>query len=262
MIDKIFNEDCLIGMKKLADGSVDFILTDLPYNVLDPQTEWDVTPPLENLREEFLRIIKSNGAIALFSSGRFTFELGAVFKDYFKYKFVWKKQTVSGFINCKYRPLTAHEDILIFSKGTAAPRASNNMTYNPQGLIRIDKRRGNGNRKFGTTSGKRPCNANYADYVAKYGNYPRDVLEFNALASSVNRLHTSQKPTDLLEYLIKTYTNEGELVLDATIGSGSTAVACINTNRHFVGFETDEKFFNIANERISKALAERSQALF
>ena len=260
MIDKIYNEDCLVGMKRIPDGSVDFILTDLPYNVLNPQTEWDTTPPLENLREEFLRIIKSNGAIALFSSGRFTFELGTVFKDYFKYKFVWKKQTVSGFINCKYRPLTAHEDILIFSKGTAAPRASNNMTYNPQGLIRIDKRINGADGRTGTVIGAYSCNEKYKAYVRKYGNYPRDVLEFNALASSVNRLHTSQKPTDLLEYLIKTYTNEGELVLDATIGSGSTAVACINTGRHFIGFETDKHFFEVANDRIAKTY--EKQGLF
>ena len=218
-------------------------------------------PPLENLRKEFLRIIKSNGAIVLFSSGKFTLELGTVFKDYFKYKFVWAKQTVSGFINCKYRPLTAHEDILIVSKGTAAPRASNNMTYNPQGLKLINERRGNGNRNFGTISGKRPCNANYADYICEYGNYPRDVLKFNAL-NTAKKFHPTQKPIKLLEYLIKTYTNEGELVLDATIGSGSTAVAAINTNRHFIGFETEKKFYDIAKERIAKAYLEREQNLF
>ena len=156
--------------------------------------------------------------------------------------------------------MTSHEDILIFSKGTAAPRASNNMTYNPQGLIEINERRGNGKKRFGTVAGRRPCNAKYEDYICKYGNYPRDVLEFNALASSVNRLHTSQKPVDLLEYLIKTYTNEGELVLDATIGSGSTAVAAINTGRHFIGFETDKHFFEVANERIAKTYEE--QGLF
>lgn len=139
-IDKVYNADCLEGMKAIDDGVVDFVLTDLPYGVLDPQSEWDRTPPLENLRDEFLRVIKSNGAICLFSSGRFTLDLGTVFRDYFKYKFVWHKQSVSGFINCKYRPLTAHEDILIFSKGTAAPRASNNMTYNPQGLIEYNRK--------------------------------------------------------------------------------------------------------------------------
>ncbi len=134
------------------------------------------------------------------------------------------------------------------------------MTYNPQGLKLINKHKSNGNRKFGTTIGRRPCNANYADYVCEYGNYPRDVLKFNAL-NTAGKLHTSQKPIDLLEYLIKTYTNEGELVLDATIGSGSTAVAAINTNRHFIGFELEEKFFNIANERIAKAYAEKEQRL-
>ena len=258
-VDTVYNEDCLQGMKRIADGSVDMILTDLPYGVLDPQSGWDCPPPLPALREEFLRIIKSNGAVCLFGSGRFTLELGEVFKDYFKYKFVWVKQTASGFINCKYRPLTAHEDILIFSKGTAAPRASNNMVYNPQGLIEVNQRRGNGKRRFGTVAGRRPCNAKYADYICKYINYPRDTLKFNALPSK--RLHTSQKPTDLLEYLIKTYTNEGELVLDATIGSGSTAVAAINTNRHFIGFETEKKFYDIANKRISKAYVDKEQLL-
>ena len=261
MIDKIYNEDCLIGMKRIVDGSVDFICTDLPYGVLAPQSEWDKTPPLSDLRDEFLRIIKSNGAICLFGSGRFTFEIGAIFKDYFKYKFVWEKQTVSNFINCKYRPLTAHEDILIFSKGTAAPRASNNMVYNPQGLIEINERRGNGNKHFGTISGSRPCNAKYEHYISQYGNYPRDILKFKALSTN-GRYHTSQKPVDLIEYLIKTYTNEGELVLDATIGSGTTAVACINTNRHFIGFELEEKFCEIAKERIKKAQAAKSQELF
>ena len=261
MIDRIFNEDCLNGMKRIPDGSVDFICTDLPYGMLDPQTEWDRTPPLSDLRDEFLRIIKSNGAICLFGSGKFTFEIGTIFKDYFKYKFVWEKQTVSNFINCKYRPLTVHEDILIFSKGTAAPRASNNMVYNPQGLIEVNERRGNGNRRFGTISGSRPCNAKYEHYICKYANYPRDVLKFNALKTN-GRYHTSEKPVDLIEYLIKTYTNENEIVLDATIGSGSTAVAAINTGRHFIGFETEEKFCKIANERIMKAYADKEQRLF
>ena len=154
--------------------------------------------------------------------------------------------------------MTKHEDILIFSKGTAANCSKNNMTYNPQNLILHNKRYSNGKRKIGTIAGIRPCNKNYENHLREFTNYPTDVLYFDVPATN-KKFHTNQKPVDLLEYLIKTYTNEGELVLDNCIGSGSTAVAAINTNRNFIGFETEKEYFNIANRRIAEAQAAKER---
>ena len=141
---------------------------------------------------------------------------------------------------------------MVFSKGTAANRGKFNMTYNPQGLKIFGKKCKNNTRKFGTIAGVRPSNANYENYVREFTNYPSDVLFYDSPITT-KRLHTNQKPVDLLEYLIKTYTNEGELVLDNCIGSGSTAVACVNTGRNFIGFETEKKYFDMACKRIEDA---------
>ena len=239
-------------MSKIEDGSIDMILCDLPFGKLN--SLWDRRLPFDKLWEQYRRITKKNAAIVLFANNLFEIELAASALDLFKYKWVWVKNTSSNFINCKHKPMTRHEDILIFSKGAATNRAKNNMTYNPQGLKIYNKQCKNGKRKNGTISGIRPCNANYENYTREYTNYPFDVLFFDS-PTTTKRFHTSQKPVDLLEYLIKTYTNEGELILDNCIGSGSTAVAAINTNRNFIGFETEKNYCEMANNRITEAQA-------
>ena len=173
-INKIYKEDCLKGMTRIPEGSVDMILCDLPYGSLE--VAWDKRLPFEPLWEQYKRITKENAAIVLFGNNKFEFELVNSAFNLFKYKWVWVKNNASNFINCKNRPMTRHEDILIFSKGTAANRASKNMTYNPQGLQVCGKIYKNGKRKFGTIAGVRPCNANYKEYERKYSNYPSNIL--------------------------------------------------------------------------------------
>ena len=165
-INKIYNEDCLEGMKRIPDGTIDMILCDLPFGKLN--NSWDKRLPFDRLWEQYRRITKNNSAIVLFANNLFEFELGNSALDLFKYKWAWVKNNKSNFINCKYRPMTKHEDILVFSKGTATNRGKFNMTYNPQGLKIFNKQCKNGNRRFGTIAGVRPCNANYENYVRVY----------------------------------------------------------------------------------------------
>ena len=245
--------DCLKLMKEIPNGSVDMILTDLPYGITD--CAFDKRIPFEPMWEEFKRVTKHNAAIVLFSQMPFGAELIMSNRKMFRYEWIWEKSLGVGFLNAKKMPLRCHENILVFYQKLP--------TYNQQkwkGKIH--------NRQIMT--GRRSEN-----YQGGYGRYiydnptgertPRDVIQCSTprvLFGKGELYHSQQKPTDLLEYLIKTYTNEGELVLDATIGSGSTAVAAVNTGRHFIGFETEKRFCDIANERIEKALTERSQALF
>ena len=281
MIDEIFNEDCLIGMKRIPDGTVDFVLTDLPFGMID--CHWDQKIDLVKFWEQVKRVLKPQSSAAMFASSKFSFELAYSNWDWYKYKWVWVKNTPTCFVHAKNCPMHKHEDILIFSNGiinheSLAP--NRRMKYFPQGVRDItptDKKtshgglvetssqlrgakcqgntRFNATNKFSSVYGRRPSQKEI--YTATKTGYPSDVLEFGAVATT-QKLNPSQKPVELLEYLIKTYTNEGELVLDATIGSGSTAVAAINTNRHFIGFELDEKFYNIANSRIAKARTEKA----
>ena len=281
----IFNEDCLAGMAKLPDNSIDFICTDLPFSITD--CKWDKGIDLQKFWVEARRILKPCASAAMFASSKFTFELTASNFEQFKYKWVWVKNSPTNFINAKNRPMCAYEEILIFSKGEIAHagKSERRMNYYPQGLIPYNEWHCNSRKKkekstpyairmyqaeqytgsacLKTNSallGKpRPSDKSY--YVQEWTNYPKDVLYFDAPASTL-KLHSSQKPVDLLEYLIKTYTQEGDTVLDATMGSGSTGVACVNTNRNFIGFEIDENFFEIAKNRIEKALREKLSELF
>lgn len=269
MTDKIFNEDCLEGMKRIPDGSVDMVLTDLPFGIT--ACSWDTPIDLQKFWAEVKRILKPQSSAVMFASGKFTFNLANSNFDWFKYKWVWVKNKLTCFVQAKNCPMHKHEDILIFSPAIIHHKVmfpNKRMTYNPQGLKNINapKNRapkfdsGAQLRNYKSGDGKNYLSEHSKDYLQMKTNYPNDVLYFNAV-HNVDNFHPTQKPTDLLEYLIKTYTNEGELVLDATIGSGSTAVAAINTNRHFIGFELEEKFYNIANERIAKAYAEKEQRL-
>lgn len=250
---KLMQGDCLELMKDIHDSSVDMILCDLPYGTTD--CDWDNVIPFKPLWNQYRRIIKSNGVICLFGSEPFSTKLRIEAIDLFKYDWVWEKNISSGFQRAKNMPLKNHEIISVFSTGSMGHKSTlgeKRMPYNPQGIIAINKERGGGTHKFGAVIGKRPSQKER--YIQEATNYPKSVLHFEQINSSASeRLHPTQKPVPLLEYLIKTYTNEGDTVLDNCMGSGSTGVACINTQRNFIGIELDENYFKIANDRIEKA---------
>ena len=232
-LNKIYNMDCLEGMKMLDDTSIDMILADLPYQIT--ACSWDSIIPLEPLWKQYKRVIKDNGAIVLTASQPFTTKLINSNMDWFKYDLVWSKHQVTGFLQAKKRPLREHEDVLLFYK--------KQPTYNPKmrkGKMQLKNTGGSAKIYGGGCS-----NPHYSD---KY--YPKSILNF-PLRRFKNG-HPTQKSVDLFEYLIKTYTNKNEIVLDNVIGSGTTAVACLKTDRKFIGFEQEEKYYNIALKRIGK----------
>lgn len=235
--------DCLERMKEIPDGSVDMVLTDPPYGTT--ACNWDSVIPLDKMWEQLNRIIKPNGAIVMTASQPFTTTLISSNMKMFKYCWVWEKSKVSGFTNAKNKPLNTYEDVAVFSKGTCANKSSNRMNYYPQDLIKINKTVSNSKRSGDDTTGNRPSRIN--DYVQEFTNYPKNILKF---PSESRTIHPTQKPVALMEYLIKTYTNESETVLDFTMGSGTTGLACKNLNRKFIGVEMDEGYFNIARDRI------------
>ncbi len=248
-LNKIYNEDCLEGMKKINDKSIDMIVCDLPYGTT--ACKWDTIIPFEPLWEQYERIIKDNGAILLFGSQPFTSELIHSNLKLFKYEWIWEKHKPSNFALAKKQPMKYHENILVFYK--------KQPTYNPQ-MIKRDSNRikqGQDVMYIGTSVNHGELNSlktikrSFDKYDAEL-KLPSTVLKINAVQSNSKEKvnHPTQKPVSLLEYLIKTYTNENEIVLDNCIGSGSTAIACINTNRKYIGFELDTGYFNIATERI------------
>ena len=245
-VAELIHGDCLEEMKKIPDGSVDMVLTDPPYGTT--ACKWVTVIPLEPMWEQLKRVIKPNGAIVMTASQPFTSALVMSNVKMFKYCWVWKKSKPGGFLNSKNAPLKITEDICVFSNGTIANKSKLLMQYFPQGLVEINKTvNAKSPRSNTSTTGRRPSRNNNS-YVRKYGNYPNNLLE---VPSSSEWLHPTQKPVALLEYLIKTYTNETETVLDFTMGSGTTGVACKNLNRNFIGIELDETYFNIAKERIN-----------
>lgn len=244
--DYIKQGDCLKLMKEIPDKSIDMILCDLPYGTT--ASEWDKIIDFKELWKEYERVIKDDGAIALFGSGSFTYKLIESNEKLYKYKWIWFKSKRGNFVNAKNRPMTSYEEIMMFSKGNTANGSKIKMRYFPQGLIekrtvRTDK----SGTRFGTMIGKRPSHKETV--ISEYTNYPFDVLQFDSVSKPQ---HPTQKPVALLEYLIKTYTNEGDVVLDNCMGSGSTCVAAVNTNRHYIGFELDEKYFDIACQRLDE----------
>ena len=240
--------DCLELMKTIPDGSVDLILTDPPYGTT--ACKWDTVIPFDLMWDELKRIIKPNGAIVLFGSEPFSSALRMSNIKQYKYDWVWEKNNAVGFVNAKLKPMNKHELIHIFSTGKTSNGNKNNMPYFPQGLISFNKLVCSGNKQNKDNTYWRPSlkSSNGDDYIQEWTNYPTSVLKFS---KDKNRLHPTQKPVALLEYLIKTYTQESETVLDFTMGSGSTIVAAKNTNRNAIGIELDENYFNIAKERIS-----------
>ena len=248
MVDYIQQGDCLELMKNIPDKSIDMILCDLPYGTT--ACKWDSIIPFDKLWEQYERIIKDNGAIILTASQPFTSALTMSNPKMFRYQWYWNKNKVTGFANAKKQPLRNVEDVVVFYKKSP--------TYNPQGLIEINKTKRNSKSAGGETlrrniedsSGKGSLRTSGHSYVQKYTNYPRQALYINSESKTV---HPTQNPVALLEYLIKTYKNEGELVLDNCMGSGSTCVAAINTNRHYIGFELEPHYFEIAQKRIEEA---------
>jgi site-specific DNA-methyltransferase (adenine-specific) len=252
--NKIYQGDCLELMKQLEDKSVDLILCDLPYGVMD--SGWDKGIDLIKLWNEYRRIIKDLGVIVLFGNNIFSFKLVIPAIDLFKYKYVWIKTNSTMFVHSKNRPLVKHEDILIFSKASMGHKSllgDKRMPYNPQDLIIYGKKIKKGNGRFGKYIGNRPSHQD--EIVREFTNYPMDVLECQEDIGTT-KLHTSQKPLELCEFLIKTYSSEGDLVLDNCIGSGTTAVACTNTKRNFIGIELSEEYCKLSEERIQKELSQ------
>ena len=237
MLNKIFNEDCLEGMKRIPDESIDMILTDLPYGTT--QCKWDSIIPFEPLWEQYERIIKDNGAIALTASQPFTSALVMSNPNWFRYEWIWDKHIARGMHQAKYQPMRKHENICIFSKHYP-------FNYYPI-MVKRDKPVTVKNyRKEGGTVGKYRDNTKSYTYTHKNP----DTIIVGKWEANKGKIHPTQKPVALFEYLIKTYTNEGETVLDSCMGSGTTAIACINTNRNYIGFELDEEYYKASLERI------------
>lgn len=242
---KLMQGDCLELMNQIPDQSVDMILCDLPYGTT--ACKWDSVIPFEPLWAQYKRVIKINGAIVLTASQPFTCALGASNLAWLKYQWYWRKTRATGHLNAKKMPMKDVEDVLVF--GRVMP------TYNPQGLTPVDlivtnsasdMARGVSSDATSVVTG----GITKKEYRQTATGYPRQVLDFASEASTV---HPTQKPVALMEYLIRTYTNEGETVMDNCMGSGTTGVACMNTGRKFIGMEQDAKYFEIAQKRIHDA---------
>jgi site-specific DNA-methyltransferase (adenine-specific) len=246
---QLYNDDCLDVLPTLSDKSIDLILTDLPYETTNwTKEKWDVGLPFDLVWEQIKRVRKEKISVVLFGQEPFSTKLRYSNLDEFKYDWIWIKKNKTGFLNAKVKPLKQYEIISVFSDGTTSPNRSNNMPYYPQGLeednqIITQKRTGS----FNMAASIRKD----ATYTKKHKNYPSNLLYFNRPKEN---FHPTQKPTDLLEYLIKTYSKENETVLDFTMGSGSTGVACKNLNRKFIGIEKDQRYFEIAKKRIDNVL--------
>lgn len=252
---KLIHGDCLEEMKNIPDKSINLILCDLPYEVLNKgnkNAQWDKMIPMDELWKQYNRIITDNGAIVLFAQGMFTCQLMMSNPKNWRYNLIWDKRLPGGFLNAKRMPLRSHEDIVVFYKKLP--------TYNPQMEEGIPLH-GRGT-SFKTKDLTNNCygNMSVTDDLRKGSTqkFPRSVLRFDKPHPST-LLHPTQKPVSLLEYLIKTYSNEGDAVLDNCMGSGSTGVACVNTGREFIGIELNDKYFEIAKGRINEVLSAKTE---
>lgn len=263
--------DCLVEMDKIAEHSVDLILCDLPYGTTDRKgisdkgdnrvLSWDTVIPLDQLWKQYRRVLKSTGAVVLTADQPFTSQLVLSNLEWFKYEWIWKKKKTTGFLHANARPMKETEDILVFSPMGASGgsvKANTNMTYNPQGLIEKNVKKKNNAKRLGKFlhqpehmgAGNKLLHA--TEYEQKYTNYPSEIIEFGLDKGAI---HPTQKPVALMEYLIRTYSNEGEVVLDNCMGSGTTGVAAVNTNRAFIGIEKDEKYYSASCNRIHEAVS-------
>ena len=234
-MNKIMQGDCLELMKDISDGSVDMILADLPYGTT--ACKWDTIIPFDKLWEQYERIIKDNGAIVLTASQPFTSALVMSNPKMFKYCWVWNKAKAANYVNAKKQPLKIHEDIAVFCKGN---------NYNPQKTI------GKFRKKGGYTVNREVAVAQNPTVSFNDTYYPKSILDFSVAGNKDSTLHPTQKPVALFEYLIKTYTNEGDLVLDNVAGSGTTGVACQNTNRKYILIEKEEEYINVIKDRLEE----------
>lgn len=235
---KIIQGDCLEKMKLIPDGSIDMILADLPYGTT--QNKWDKNIiPFEPLWEQYKRVLKDGGCVVLTSDGIFTGALMMSNSKWFKYKMIWNKKSTTGFLNAKRMPLRQHEDILVFAKGKTI--------YNP-----IKVTRGKPRKKGGYVGGNKGTYGEHKEDV-KFNNeyYPTSIIEISNANQKVKQ-HPTEKPVVLFEYLIKTYTNEGDIVLDNVAGSGTTGEACINLNRDFILIEKEPNYYEVIKERVGK----------
>lgn len=230
-------------MKEIDDKMVDMILCDLPYGIT--ACKWDKVLPLDELWKQYKRIIKKNGVVVLTASQPFTTDLINSNRKWFKYNWVWVKNTGTGIVSAKYQPMRYSEDILIFGNGK--------NTFNPEMIKRTE---GSKKRlKYKLITGGYSEHINVKKNKIKRNpdeKYPSNILFINTKPNSIGKLHPTEKPIELFRYLIKTYTQEGELVLDNCIGSGTTAVACKQTNRNFIGFEINKEYVKIANKRLNE----------
>jgi len=251
--------DCLELMKDLPDKSIDAIITDPPYGTTT--CKWDSVIPFDKMWKQLNRIIKPNGAILLFGQEPFSSFLRCSNINNYRYDWIWDKVSTTNFANAKKMPLSCYEVISVFYKSLP--------TYNPQMTdAKSDRIRPISKPKENTSETNKQASGKTRQYSENYDNtkrFPRKIIEVScrlAECNSLNRVHPTQKPELLMEYLIKTYTNDNEVVLDFTMGSGTTGVACVNTNRNFIGMELDDKYFEIAKKRIEKAIAEKERMLF
>ena len=270
---ELYCGDCLVEMDQVADGSVDLILCDLPYGTTDRKgisdkgdnrvLSWDTVIPLDKLWEQYRRVLKPSGAVVLTADQPFTSQLVLSNLEWFKYEWIWKKRKVTGFLHANARPMKETEDILVFSPMGASGgsvKVNKNMTYNPQGLIEKKVKKKNNAKRLGKFlhqpehMGEGNKLLHETEYEQKWTNYPSEIIEFGL---DRNVIHPTQKPVALMEYLIKTYSNEGETVLDNCMGSGTTGVACKKTNRNFIGIEKDAEYFTQAKERIESVTVEQ-----
>ena len=270
---ELYCGDCLVEMDQVADGSVDLILCDLPYGTTDRKgisdkgdnrvLSWDTVIPLDKLWEQYRRVLKPSGAVVLTADQPFTSQLVLSNLEWFKYEWIWKKRKVTGFLHANARPMKETEDILVFSPMGASGgsvKVNKNMTYNPQGLIEKKVKKKNNAKRLGKFlhqpehMGEGNKLLHETEYEQKWTNYPSEIIEFGL---DRNVIHPTQKPVALMEYLIKTYSNEGETVLDNCMGSGTTGVACKKTNRNFIGIEKETEYFTQAKERIESVTVEQ-----
>ena len=252
--------DCLELMKEIPDKSIDMILCDLPYGTT--ACKWDSVVPFELLWEQYKRIIKDKGAIILFGQEPFSSQVRNSNLDWYRYDWVWQKQKPSNFQLMNYQCGRVHENIMVFSQAKACyVKNGNTMNYYPQMTPRENIRKANV-KIYGDTdnnilhSYKNGEKNNYKEYSEKH---PVSIIQFN---TESKKLHPTQKPVGLIRYLIRTYTNEGDIVLDNCVGSGTTAIASIKENRHFIGMELNKEYYDIACERIKKEQAEIKTSLF
>ena len=246
---ELMKGDCLELMKAVPDASVDLILCDLPYGTT--ACKWDSVIPVDTLWQAYRRILSARGTVVLTAAQPFTTVITTPALDLFKHSSVWVKNRPTGPQHAKNRPMSKHEDVLVFSKGKmghVVQLGDRRMTYNPQGVRDAGEKTVTAKGSHSSLMGPRPNQVGRV-YIAQTG-FPHSILNFDKEESHV---HPTQKPVALMEYLIRTYTNAGDTVLDNCMGSGTTGVACANTGRKFIGIEMDEKYFEIAKNRVESA---------